>query len=48
MYGIGCEWREKKKGMKTDFIDIRRAFFHALALRMVFVKLPEEDYEPGM
>ena len=47
MYGIGCEWRRKKEGMKFDFISIRRAFFHALALRSVFVQLPEEDYEEG-
>ena len=34
--------------MKLDFIDIRRALFSALALRLVFVQLPEEDYEEGM
>ena len=34
--------------MKIDFIDVRRAYFHAKARRRVFVKLPEEDYEEGM
>ena len=31
-----------------DFSDIRRAFFHALALRSVYIRLPEEDSEEGM
>ena len=48
MYGIGCEWRREKEGMKLDLIDIKRAFFHALAFRAVFVNLPEEDYQEGM
>jgi hypothetical protein len=39
---------DKKKGMKIDFIDIRRAYFHAKARRQVFVKLPPEDDEEGM
>ena len=34
--------------MNIDFIDVRRAYFHARARRKVFVKLPEEDYEEGM
>ena len=34
--------------MKLEFIDIRRAFFHAPARRKVFVQLPEEDAEEGM
>ena len=46
--GIGYERGNKEGGMKLDFIDIRRAFFQALAKRNVYVKLPEEDYEPGM
>ena len=36
------------KGMKLDFIDIRRACFHSNACRQVFVQLPQEDYEEGM
>ena len=31
-----------------EFIDVRRAFFHAEAIRDVYVELPEEDSEPGM
>ena len=38
----------KEEGNEHRFHDIRRAFFHALALRLVFVKLPDEYYEPGM
>jgi hypothetical protein len=34
--------------MKLDFIDVRRAYFHANAQREVYVQLPEEDYEEGM
>ena len=33
----------EKDGLKMDFIDIRRAYFHAKARRNVFVNLPEED-----
>ena len=31
-----------------DFIDVRRAYFHAPARRLVYVKLPPEEEEPGM
>ena len=31
-----------------DFTDVSRAYFHADAVRDVYVKLPEEDSEPGM
>ena len=31
--------------MKIDFIDVRRAYFHAKATRNIYVKLPEEDKE---
>jgi hypothetical protein len=34
--------------MKMEFIDIRRAYFHAPARRTVYVKLPPEDHEDGM
>ena len=30
------------------FMDSSRAYFHALARRDVFVKLPAEDHEPGL
>ena len=36
------------KGMKLDFIDVRRAYVHAPAIRKVFIQLPDEDYEEGM
>jgi len=34
--------------MKVDFIDVRRAYFHAPTRRRVFVELPPEDDQPGM
>ena len=34
--------------MKLDFIDVRRAYFHAKARRKVYVRLPKEDHEDGM
>ena len=34
--------------MAMDFIDVRRAYFHAKARRDVYIELPEEDAEPGM
>ena len=33
--------------MKIDFIDVRRAYFHAKACREVYVSLPPEDWEEG-
>ncbi len=33
--------------MKIDFIDVRRAYFHAPALKDVYVELPKEDWAPG-
>ena len=44
--GVGYSSR-RDQGMKLDFIDVRRAFFHAEARRPVYVKLPPEDSEPG-
>ena len=46
--GIGFQRGCKSRGHKLDFIDVRRAYFHALARRLVYVKLPSEDAEPGM
>jgi hypothetical protein len=36
------------KRMKLDFIDVRRAYFHARARRRVYVRLPPEDQGEGM
>ena len=46
--GVGYERGEEKNGMKIDFIDIRKAFFHADARREVYVELPNQDASPGM
>ena len=46
----GIEYQEGKEndGMTFHFIDIRRAYYHAVARRMVYIKLPEGDQEEGM
>jgi len=45
--GIGwCKNHDER--MKMDFIDIRRAYFHAESTRDVFIELPAEDNEVGM
>ena len=38
---------QRTKGMKIDFIDVRRTYFHAKAKRRVFVNLPAEDSKEG-
>ena len=43
-HDAGCE----SSGYKLDFIDVRRAYFHAKARRLVYVALPEEDGEENM
>ena len=45
--GIGYSGKEST-GMKLDFIDIRRAYSHADAVREVYVALPPGDEEEGM
>ena len=45
--GIGYKGDNRKGGNKLEFIDVRRAYFHAKARRMVYVRLPEEDHEEG-
>ena len=46
--GVGYNRGEREKGLKLGFIDVRRAYFYAPAKKNIFVKLPDEDYEPGM
>ena len=46
--GYGYLGEDKENGMRIDFVDVRRAYFHAPALRRVYVALPEEDSEEGM
>ncbi len=45
--GIGFKPGKREEGMKLDFIDIRRAYYHAVARRKVYIKLPEGDQEEG-
>ena len=37
--------KSRARPLKLDFIDVRRAYFHAKAKRDVYVELPEEDHE---
>ena len=46
--GIGFKEGQRGDGMCIDFIDIRRAYFHAEALREVYIALPPEDASDGM
>ena len=46
--GPGYQGGLREKGKKLDFIDVRRAYFHAKARRDIFVSLPPEDAEEGM
>jgi hypothetical protein len=41
--GVGYHRGNKMKGMKLDFIDVRRAYFHAAARREVYVELSAEE-----
>ena len=45
--GVGYVPGDKEVGMKLDFIDISRAYFHA-NFREVYVELPLEDWKEGM
>ena len=44
--GIG--YFDDKEAYVMDFIDIRKAYFHAKATRDVYIELPDEDHEEGM
>ena len=46
--GIGYEEGKKEQGMKLDFIDVRRAYFHADTRTEIYIDLPDEDATPGM
>ena len=46
--GIGFKEGRSQEGQCVDFIDVRRAYFHAPARRLVYVNLPPEDDQPGM
>jgi hypothetical protein len=46
--GYGYDRSGTRAALKMDFIDVRRAFFHAPCRGEVYVELPPEDHEPGM
>ena len=45
---VGYKAGNNKGGKKLDFVDVRRAYFHAMVHRDVFIKLPLGDHEEGM
>ena len=45
---VGFSKGREADGMKIEFMDIKRAFFHATARREVYVELPQEDAQEGM
>ena len=46
--GVGYQGQDKEGGLCLDFIDASQAFFHADAQRVVYIQLPDEDWEDGM
>merc|ERR1712240_1000759 len=46
--GIGYQPGCKNQGYKLEFMDVRRAYFHANARRRVYVEIPKEDERLGM
>ncbi len=46
--GLGRGVGDKQGRLKLDFIDVKRAYFHAPATREIYIKLPDEDGEEGM
>lgn len=46
--GVGYKGDDKIGGMALEFIDVRRAYFHAEARREIYVEFPAEDQEEGM
>ena len=46
--GIGYKKADWNSGMKTDFVDITRAFLQAHTIRAVYADLPREDSQLGM
>ena len=45
--GVGYQRNQREQGMRIEFIDVRRAYFHAKARRRVFIKLPEGEEQEG-
>ena len=39
---------KREEEVKLDFVDVSRAYFHAPAIRKVYVEFPEEDAKEGM
>ena len=46
--GGGFKRGERDNGHKLAFVDVKRAYFYAKAKKDIFIRLPEEDVEPGM
>ena len=46
--GIGYHGNNRRGCNKLEFIDVKRAYFHARARGLVYVKLPEEDNQEGL
>ena len=45
---VGSKQGQREHGLKLAFIDDERAYFYAKANDTIFVKLPQEDADPGM
>ena len=40
--------KNRSSGIKLDFIDIKRAYFHAKVKRELYIRCLDEDHEDGM
>ena len=45
--GVGHEYGMNDHGMKLDFVDTRKAFFHASTRGVIWPELPKEDAAEG-
>ena len=46
--GVGFKKGEREHCLELAFIDAKRAYFYAKAKNDIFIRLSEEDAEPGM
>ena len=46
--GVGFEHGRKKWGKEIEFINVKRAYFHSEARRVLYVQWPPEDHEEGL
>ena len=50
LLSLAAQWRTTRRGghLTLMVIDVRKAHWNSAARRTIYIKLPEEDDEPGM